>query len=502
MSQLISSLVIMGGGTAGWMAAAALSRALGQGVAITLIESADIGTVGVGEATIPPIRLFNTMLGIDEADFMRATKGSFKLGIRFDNWGALGESYFHPFGVFGLKPDMGHIFQFWLKLKQTRGARVGALADYNLCAQAALRGRMDAQSDDPRSALSTFGSAYHFDASLYAQFLRQYAEARGVTRIEGEVSGVAQNPETGHVQTLTLKDGRTVTADFFVDCSGFRGLLIEQTLKSGYEDWSHWLPCNRAWAVPCEMRGELTPYTTSTAREAGWQWRIPLQHRVGNGYVFCNEFITEDSARETLMRNLEGPAAGEPRMLKFVTGRRKTMWKGNVVALGLASGFLEPLESTSIHLIQAGINKLLQHFPDKAFSPANIDAYNRRMQIDYERIRDFIILHYHATQRNDAPMWDHVRTMDIPDSLKARLEWFKERGGLNVASEEMFTPTSWYAVMIGQNLMPRGFDPMMALQDQGALEDGFGRMQAHLQGLAESMPRHIDYLRQNQMLAQ
>ncbi len=501
----IRQITIVGGGTAGWMCAAAFARNLPQSK-ITLVESEEIGTVGVGEATIPPIRLFNAMLGLDEAEFLRETRGTFKLGIAFQDWGAQGERYFHPFGVYGLRPELGHFLQYWLRMKAL--GEVGPVSDYSLCTLAALSGRMGAQSSDPDSALSTFGSAYHFDAGLYARYLRRYSEKRGVMRVEGQVGDVAQDSESGFVTTLTLKDGRTLGGDLFIDCSGFRGLLIEQTLETGYENWTRWLPCDRAIALPCEhgtfdAHGEpvIAPYTLSTAREAGWQWTIPLQHRVGNGYVYSSQFKSDDAAEATLRANLQGKVLAEPNRLKFVTGRRKAFWNKNVVALGLASGFIEPLESTSIHLIQSGINKLLMHWPDRAFDPANIAAYNQRQHLDYERIRDFIVLHYHATRRDDTPLWRYTRDMAIPDTLAHKIAVFRERGTFANAAEEMFTPTSWMAVMMGQGIEPQSYDPLIEMQDIAPIRAGFPRMKAHLQSLADAMPTHAEYLKRHNMVA-
>ncbi|MEJ2815055.1 tryptophan halogenase family protein [Caulobacter sp. CCG-8] len=495
----IQNIVIVGGGSAGWMTAAALARGLDRRYRIQVVESQDIGVVGVGEATIPPIRLFNAMLGLDEAEFMRETQATYKLGIQFRDWGRMGQSYFHPFGVYGLNAELGHFFQYWLKLDHEGGAL--DLADYSLCAQAAQAGRFDRQSDDPRDPMSTFGFAYHFDTILYGQYLRRFAQTLGVARTEGEVVQVDQHPETGFVTALRLKSGQVVEGDLFIDCSGFRGLLIEQTLKAGYEDWSDLLPMDRAAAVPCALRGPLSPYTTSTAREAGWQWRIPLQHRVGNGYVYSSRFISDEAAVATLMANLESEPLAEPRLLRFNTGRRRRMWDKNVVAIGLSSGFMEPLESTSIHLIQASINKLLQHFPDRSFSPANRDVYNRRIQVDMETIRDFLVLHYKATVRDDAALWSYVRQMPIPDSLAERIELFRERGQLVIHPDEMFTPTSWLAVLLGQGVHPRSYSPLVADQDSRAIAEGFRNMKALVARRVEAMPGHADYLKRHGMWA-
>jgi tryptophan halogenase len=503
----IQTVTIVGGGTAGWMAAAALVRNLGKACEIRLIESEDIGTVGVGEATIPPIKLFNAMLGLDEAEFMRETKGAYKLGIQFHHWKALDAHYFHPFGVYGLKTDLGHFLQFWLRMKAEGGG--DGIDEYSLCTLAAHAGKMGKQSDDPNAVLANFGSAYHFDAGLYARYLRRYSEARGVKRIEGKIVEVLQHPETGFVTSVRLDRGEVVDGDLFIDCSGFRGLLIEGALKSGYDDWTHWLPADRAIAMPCahgkhDAKGDpvIHPYTSSTSREAGWQWHIPLQHRVGNGYVYSSQFISDEDAERTLRANLEGEALAEPNRLRFTTGRRKLFWNKNVVALGLASGFIEPLESTSIHLVQSGINKLLMHWPDRTFAPANIDAYNRRQHLDYERIRDFIILHYHATERNDTPLWRYTANMSIPDSLAHKIAVFRERGAFANAAEEMFTPTSWMAVMMGQGIVPQSYDPLMELQDPQVLRDGFARMKTLLKSLADDMPSQWEYLRRHNMLAE
>lgn len=490
----IQNVVIIGGGTAGYMSAAALARTFGDRVNITIIESETIGIIGVGEATIPPIKLFNAMLGISEQEFMRETKASFKLGIRFKNWGGLGEDYFHPFGVYGLRPEMGPFPQFLFKLQQ-EGHNL-KLEDYSLCTIAAKFGKMDAQSQDSQSAFSTLGSAYHFDAILYANFLRKYCEKRGVRRIEAIVTQVNQDPMTGHINSVETDKQNTIDGDLFIDCTGFKGLLIEETLKSGYSDWSHWLPVNRAVAVPCENVKDIVPYTISTAHEAGWQWRIPLQHRIGNGYVFSDHYTPIEQATQLLMNNLDAKPLAEPRVLKFTTGRRKAFWAKNVVAIGLASGFLEPLESTSIHLIQSGINKLLQHWPDKNWSPANIDYYNKKIGNDFEHIRDFIILHYHATKRDDAPMWQYVKNMKVPQSLLERIERFKERGTFSNTPDEMFTTTSWLAVLMGQNITPVSHDPLIDLYSSQELINGFATMKEALYSLEKTMPSHNDYLAQ------
>lgn len=492
----IASILIVGGGTAGWMAAAAIKQAVGPNAEVRLVESAEIGIVGVGEATVPTIRDFNALIGLDEAEFMRETKATLKLGIAFKGWGRKDSAYFHPFGVYGPGPTLSDFPQSWLTLR--RAGRAEPLEAYSICAQAAERGRMAARTPDPRSPLSGLVSAYHFDASLYGQYLRKIWEPRGVERIEGKIVDVVQRPEDGFVDHVLLADGRTLSADLFIDCTGFRGLLIEGALKAGYEDWSHWLPMNRALAVPCAKVGPVAPYTSSTAETAGWRWRIALQHRTGNGYVYCSDHIGEEAARETLLAGLDGEALAEPRLLGFVTGKRRKQWDRNVVALGLASGFIEPLESTSIHLIQVALFRLLQHWPDAGFSPANIDTFNRRLDREIEQVRDFVILHYHATERDDAELWRRVKAMPIPDSLAERVEAFRDRGILYpVAADEYFQPTSWLAVMAGQGIAPRGANPLYAYRSPDRVASQFEGLARAYAEIAERLPAHEDFLKIN-----
>ena len=493
--RAIRSILIVGGGTAGWMTAAALAHALPRGCAITLVESDEIGTVGVGEATIPPIRLFNETLGIDEAEFLRETRGSFKLGIEFVDWGRVGHRYFHPFGSYGKPFDMLPVHQHWLAARAA-GSTV-PLDDLSMAWGAAKRGRFAPPLSDPRSIGSTFDHAYHFDAGLYAAFLRRRAQARNVTRVEGKVANVTLNGETGHVGSVTLADGRTMEADFFIDCSGFRGLLIEGALGTGYQDWTHWLPCDRAVAVPCARAAATTPYTRSTAREAGWQWRIPLQHRTGNGYVYCSRFLSDDEAADTLLRSLDGDALGDPRPLRFVTGRRNLFWNRNVVAIGLASGFMEPLESTSIHLIQAGIAKLLALFPTRNFDASVTDEYNRIATGEFERIRDFIVLHYKLTQRQDSPLWRACAAMPIPDTLAARIDHFRRDGRLISREHDLFGAASWTAVHVGQFNLPARGDPLTAyLPDPAASRAYVEKLATAIARAAETMPAHDAYVAQ------
>ncbi|MGB3931669.1 MAG: tryptophan halogenase family protein [Sphingobium sp.] len=491
--RAIRSILIVGGGTAGWRTAAALAHALPRGCAITLIESEEIGTVGVGEATIPPIRLFNETLGIDEADFLRATKGSFKLGIEFVGWGDLGHRYFHPFGTYGKPFDMLPVHQHWLAARAA-GSNV-PLDDLSMAWGAAKRGGFAPPQADPRSIGSTFDYAYHFDAGLYAAYLRRYAETRGVARVEGKVSDVARDGESGDVASVMLADGRRVEADLFIDCSGFRGLLIEGALTTGYQDWTHWLPCDRAVAAPCARIAATTPYTRSTAREAGWQWRIPLQHRTGNGYVYCSRFLSDDEAAATLMANLDGEALADPRQLRFVTGRRNLFWNRNVIAIGLSSGFMEPLESTSIHLIQAGIAKLLALFPTRSLDPLVRDEYNRIAIGEFERIRDFIILHYKLTRRQDSELWRYCAAMPIPDSLAERIAHFRRDGRLVTRDLDLFGAASWTAVHIGQFNLPQGRDPLADYLANPDVSRAFvDKLAAAIARAAETMPPHDAHL--------
>ncbi len=468
------------------MAAAALSRRLSRTVRIVLVESAEIGTVGVGEATIPPIVNFNRMLGLDENAFIRATQATFKMGIEFRNWGAVGDSYIHPFGQFGFEFEGAPFFQHWLR--QRAVGDPGALGEYCLSEAAARAGKFYRPVDDPRNILSTLAYAFHFDASLYAGFLRSYAEGRGVMRQEGRVVEVGQRPLDGFIETVRLETGEVIDGDLFIDCSGFRGLLIEQTLEAGFEDWGHWLPCDRAVAAPSARIEDPLPLTRSTAHQAGWQWRIPLQHRTGNGYVHSSQFISEDEATATLIRNLDGELLAEPRTLKFRTGRRKQTWVKNCVAVGLASGFLEPLESTSIHMIQTAILRLLNLFPDRTFDPTLIDAYNRMSRREAERIRDFIILHYHLTTRDDAPLWNYVRTMDIPETLSRKMALFQARGRYFREDEDLFIESNWIAVMMGQGASPRGWDPVADSLDAEATAARIAKVRNAIAHAASEMP--------------
>ena len=478
------------------MAAATLSRFLKNDYCrIRLIESEEIGTVGVGEATIPQINTFNRTLGVDENDFIRATQATFKLGIEFVDWTRLGHRYIHPFGPYGLNMEGVSFHSYWLKLLQLEPDT--DLGDFSLQVMACRQGKFMRPVDAGNSPLSKIAYAFHFDAHLYARYLRKYSEQRGVVRTEGKIVDVKQRGEDGFIEAVVLDSGERIEGDLFIDCSGFRGLLIEQTLKTGYEDWTHWLPCNRAAAVPCESGGELTPYTRSTARKAGWQWRIPLQHRIGNGYVYSSEYISDDEAVSTLLANLDGPARAEPRILRFVTGRRKKFWVKNCVTLGLASGFLEPLESTSIHLVQVGLAHLMTLFPDRRFVPVEIDRYNRLMTWEYERIRDFLVLHYKATERSDSPFWDYCRTMSIPDFLREKIDLFSERGRTFRENEELFTDTSWFAVLVGQNIRAQSHDPLVDVLSDDELRRRLSHIRATIRNCVDTMPSHHEFIARN-----
>ena len=492
----IEHIVIVGGGTAGWMAAAALSRLrAGRPVAITLVESEDIGTVGVGEATIPPFLDFNRLLEIDEREMLGAVQGSFKLGIQFVNWGKLGDSYIHPFGAYGYQIGGMSFHHLWHRYRQ--GGDQRPIQVFNLETMAAHFGRFARTEDYQREDLPPVNYAYHIDAGRYARFLRGYAEKRGVVRREGRVADVALHPETGHVTSVTMDQGDVIAGDLFIDCSGFRGLLIEQALKTGYEDWSNYLPCDRAVALPClreDGSGPL-PYTRATAHSAGWQWQVPLQHRNGNGHVYCSSFMGDDQALDILVGNIAGKPQADPNFLRFTTGRRKKFWNKNVVALGLASGFMEPLESTSIHLINTGINKLIALLSLDGVTQAQEDAFNRLTGKEYERIRDFLILHYNATTRSDSPFWDYCRTMPVPDSLTEKTELFRLNGQIFREDDELFTETSWAAVMMGQGITMAGRNPMIDGLPEPTTRKEFDAIEQSIRYVVQHMPTHGDYLK-------
>ncbi|MBV8973208.1 MAG: tryptophan 7-halogenase [Sphingomonadaceae bacterium] len=484
----IGSVVVLGGGTAGWMAAAALAKVFGRRLTVTLVESDAIGIVGVGEATIPTIHWFNELIGLDEAAFVRETKASFKLGIEFVGWDRVGDHYFHPFGTYGVPLPGVPFHHRWLKARAEGYGR--DLAAFSLATRLAAAGRFSRPSGDARSILSTLGYAYHFDASLYARHLRALAEAAGVVRVEGRVAHVEQDGASGFVTALVTDRGERIAGELFVDASGFRGLLIEETLACGYDDWSHCLPCDRAVAVPSANVASPAPFTRATARAAGWQWRIPLQHRTGNGYVYSSAFVDDDTAQATLLANLEGEPLAEPRVIRFRTGRRRRVWDRNVVAVGLASGFLEPLESTSIHLIQSGIAKLLSLFPDTDCDPRLAARFNAVFAADMDNIKDFLILHYHATRDRQDPLWQHTRHMALPDSLVAKEEHFRRSGRLVLETDELFRDASWLAVLRGQGIDAEGYSPAADTLDPAANRALLEQVEAVIGRAVPTLPTH------------
>jgi tryptophan halogenase len=491
----IRRIVIVGGGTAGWMAAAAFTSLLDQReLEIVLVESDEIGTVGVGEATIPPLMAFNHMVGIDEDEFLEASQGTFKLGIEFVDWGAKGTRYFHPFGPHGQDYRGVQFHQFYLREAKRRP--LPDIREWSMSGVAAELGRFVRPDLNSPMPLPQLGYAFHFDAGLYGQFLRRLSEQRGVQRIEGKIVDVALEPN-GHVRSLTLADGRKVDGELFIDCSGFRGLLIEEKLGAGYEDWSRWLPCDRAVAVPSRLAGPPEPFTRSTARAAGWQWRIPLQHRMGNGLVYSSAHLPREDAEAELLANLEAEPLAAARHLSFTAGRRRLAWSANVVSLGLSSGFVEPLESTSIHLVQSGIAKLLALFPDKRFDPVERDEYNRQMQEVFEDVRDFIILHYKVTRRDDSDFWNTCRTMDVPDSLAAKLDLWRAKGRVFRQGRELFATASWVAVLLGQGLAPDEPEPAANAMDPDFMTNAIDQMRLSYRRTAEQMPTHADFIARN-----
>ena len=489
-SECPFNIVIAGGGTAGWMTAAALGHFLETEFCVRLIESEEIGTVGVGEATIPQIRLFNDALGLDEDAFLRATQGTFKLGIEFDGWRRPGERYMHAFG--GIGRDVGLVaFQhYWLRARALGAA--GPLADYSLNEIAARAGRMH-RGAPLTAAAPAMPYAFHFDAGLYAAYLCRFAVARGVVRTEGRICGVERDGGSGDISHLTLASGEVVAGDFFIDCTGFRGLLIEAALKTGYTDWTHWMPCDRAVAVSCDGGGEVAPYTRATAHPAGWQWRIPLQHRTGNGRVYCSAALSDADAADGLLANLDGAPQAEPRFLRFTTGKRRRFWNHNVVAIGLAAGFMEPLESTSIHLIQSAISRLLKLLPGRVIAQAQRDEFNIQTDFEYDRIRDFLILHYAANERPE-PFWQQCAAASLPDTLRHKLELFRSCGAITRDHEELFTEVGWLQVLIGQGIHPTAHHPLADAIESADLAEYMQTLNALYTREAQRYPGHADII--------
>lgn len=492
----VQNIVILGGGTAGWMCAAAFGFLLKKHkIHVTLIESEQIGTVGVGEATIPHLRYFNQRLGIDEHEFIRRTNATYKLGIEFIDWGGLGESYIHPFGEFG-RPFRGQSFlDVWLKAQQL-GDR-SSLFDYSLPVLACQNKRFDYPSQNPESLLSDYSYAFQIDASAYAQFLRDYSEKLGVRRLEGKVHRVIQCAESGDIESLCLESGEQIKGDLFIDCSGFRSYLLGDTLGVDFESWSRWLPCDRAIAIPSKSSGDLAPYTKAKALGAGWKWTIPLQHRTGNGIVYASQFISQDDAQRQLLEQTEGELLAEPNALKFEAGRRAKTWSKNCVGVGLSSGFLEPLESTSIYLIQAAIMHLAEHFPAVGDMVCFRDEFNRLMELEYDRIRDFLILHYHATQRTDSEFWNYCRTMPVPDSLTMRMQSFREIGYVETYEQGLFLLPSWIAVLVGQGVVPESFHPQVANLDNEDLLGYLQQFKEQADACVANMTKHQEILKQH-----
>ena len=495
-SKLIKTIVIVGGGTAGWMTASALSTVLRGKYQIRLVESDDIGIIGVGEATIPMIQLFNKVAGIDEQEFMRETQGTFKLGIEFVNWGKLGDRYMHGFGKIGQDLWTVGFDQYWQKMRSI--GRAEDLEAYSITRMASKANKFSPpRTDVANSPLNDIAYAYHFDASLYARFLRKRCEAADVKRTEGTIVRVSRREGDGHIDAVVLASGEHVEGDLFIDCSGIRALLIEGAMGIGYEDWNHWLPCDRALAVPCESTTPLTPYTRSTAHSSGWQWRIPLQNRIGNGHVYSSRHISDDEATSTLLSNLDGKPLAEPRLVKYTPGMRKQGWCKNVVAIGLSSGFFEPLESTNIHLIQTAIARLIAFFPDNGFNPVDIAEYNRQGRFEHERIRDFIIAHYKVTQRSDSAFWRMCADMQVPHTLTQKLELFKASGRLLRVDNELFAEVAWLQVLAGQNLQPQNYHPLVDLMPDDDIADYLQSVRDVIKACVGTMPDHADYVAQH-----
>lgn len=505
---IIKNIVIVGGGTSGWMTAAMLAKLFNKQLNITLIESDAIGTIGVGEATIPPLQIFNSVLGISETDFIKATQATYKLGIEFQNWHQQGEAYMHAFGNIGRDLGFTSFHHYWLSAQanlsqsnpsQANGSQYNAndFWQYSLNYQAAKHNKFQPIQTIAQAQMSGITHAYHFDAGLYANLLRQYSVQRGINRVEGIITSTELSTD-GSIKSVTLQNGPCISGDLFIDCSGFSALLIEQALGVEYENWQHWLPCDSAYAVPCESTSPLTPYTKATAHHAGWQWRIPLQHRTGNGIVYSSQHMSDEQAKQHLLANLDGKPLAEPRKINFTTGRRVKQWHKNCVAIGLSSGFLEPLESTSLHLVQSAIIRLTKLFPRNGIQPQHIDEFNRQSQTEFEQIRDFIILHYHLNAKqsadNERGLWQQCRDMDIPESLQHKIDLFKTTATVFRHQDELFTEAAWIQVMLGQGIIPEDYHPLTQAVSQDDLTDYLTNIRKVITTTVSQMPSHKDYI--------
>jgi tryptophan 7-halogenase len=494
MTRPLKKMIILGGGSAGWMTAAALGKILNNQLCeVQLIESDDIGTIGVGEATIPQLMVYNKLIGLDENEFIRETKGSFKLGIQFTDWDKIGNSYFHAFGDLGKNMEGVQFYHYWLKMRAQGKAE--DLDHYSLSSTACNENRFMRPIDAGNSPLSNIAYAFHFDAGLYAKYLRKLSEGWGVKRTEGKVAEVMQH-ENGNIKSLIMENGDEHSADFFIDCSGFKGLLINETLGSKFECYKKWLPCDRAVAVASETDGKPWPFTRAAAQKAGWQWRIPLQHRTGNGHVYCSDFMSDEEAKQILLSNLDAPAIGEPRLIKFKTGHRKEVWKKNCMAIGLSAGFIEPMESTALHLIQTGISKLFAFFPHQDHAQADIDEYNRQMAFEFEAIRDFLVAHYYVSKRDDSDFWNHMRTMEIPESLQLKLDQFTKNGRVFRYNNELFNDVSWFEVLYGQGMRPESYHALVDVFPEEELHKRLEGIKNVIRKSADYMPQHIDFIKE------
>jgi tryptophan halogenase len=489
----ITKIVIVGGGTSGWLAAAMLAQHFKRELCeIELVESAEIGTIGIGESTVPPFVGLLRRLGIDEVDFIQATQATYKLGIKFVDWQTRSQQYFHPFGALGKRIGEQDFYQCWLKARAM--GETSALQDFSPCNVMAEHGRFFQPEKAQNTPIGGANYALHIDAREVAIYLRRYAEVRGVVRHEGQVTQVMQG-DNGFIESVVLADGRQLAGDFFIDCTGFKALLIEKQLGTAFEDWSHYLPCDRAIAVKTEGSSPILPYTLATARKAGWTWRIPLQQRVGHGYVYASRFCSDADAKSTLLQSLDGNVAEDPRLIPFMTGRRREIWKHNCLSLGLAAGFIEPLESTSIHLIARGMEFFLRYFPDRDCDAALRREYNRRMSADYEEVRDFIVLHYAATSREDTPFWRWCRQIVLPDSLRERIELFRAHGGLREGVDELFRNTSWQSVFEGMGIRPEKHHPRVDHMDPEQIRSSLRRAKQAIHGMVKTLPTHDEFLR-------